>query len=330
MRFVDEAVIAVTAGNGGDGVVSFHREKFVPKGGPDGGDGGHGGNVVLKAARQLTTLLDFRYKRKYAAERGMPGEGSNRTGRSGKDLIIRVPCGTVVRNRETGMILGDLAEDGASLIVAHGGRGGYGNARFATPTNQAPRKATKGIPGEEFELELELKLLADIGIVGFPNVGKSTLISVISAARPKIADYPFTTLQPNLGIVRYDVGRSLVVADIPGLIEGAHLGKGLGIQFLRHIERTRALVILIDVLSETPKEDYTTLLHELRTYDPSMLDKPRIAALSRCDVLGEEDRAAAKKLRFDRKAPIFLSSVTREGLDDLLRVMWDLAHRADD
>ncbi len=330
MRFVDEAVIAVTAGNGGDGVVSFHREKFVPKGGPDGGDGGHGGNVVLQAARQLTTLLDFRYKRTYAAERGMPGEGSNCTGRSGKDLIIRVPCGTVVRNHETGMILGDLAEDSATLIVAHGGRGGYGNARFATPTNQAPRKATKGIPGEEFELVLELKLLADIGIVGFPNVGKSTLISVISAARPKIADYPFTTLQPNLGIVRFDVGRSLVVADIPGLIEGAHLGKGLGIQFLRHIERTRALVILIDVLSETPKEDYTTLLHELRTYDPSMLDKPRIVALSRCDVLGEEDRSAAKKLRFDRKAPIFLSSVTREGLDDLLRAMWDLAHRADD
>jgi GTP-binding protein len=326
MRFVDEASITVAAGRGGNGIVAFHREKFVPKGGPDGGDGGRGGSVILRAAHNLATLLDFRYQRSYKAEHGNPGEGTNCTGRSGKDMVILVPCGTVVRDSVTGETLGDLTEDNASVVVAQGGRGGYGNARFATPTNQAPRKATKGTPGEERVLALELKLLADIGIVGFPNVGKSTLISVVSAARPKIADYPFTTLQPNLGIVRYDVGRSLVVADIPGLIEGAHLGKGLGIQFLRHIERTRALVILIDALSDTPKEDYLTLLAELRNYDPEMMDKPRIVALSRCDILGDDDRVKAKKLRFERKAPIILSAVTREGLEEVLRAMWILAH----
>lgn len=326
MRFIDEAVIHVQAGKGGDGVVSFHREKFVPLGGPAGGDGGKGGDVIIRASHHLATLLDFRYEREYKAEDGRNGMKNNMTGHGGKDILIKVPCGTVIRDEKTGMIIADLVSDNDEIVIAKGGRGGYGNARFATPTIQAPRKRTLGIPGQEFTLGLELKLLADIGIVGLPNVGKSTLISVISAARPKIADYHFTTLQPNLGIVRYEIGRSLVVADIPGLIEGAHEGKGLGVQFLRHIERTKALLILIDALSDEPKKDYTILLKELKSYDAAMLDKPRIVAISRIDVAGPEDRKKLAKLRFDRKPALMFSSVTRDGLRELLESMWKLAH----
>lgn len=328
MRFIDEATIHVAAGKGGDGIVSFHREKFVPLGGPDGGDGGKGGSVIIRSSHHLATLLDFRYQREYKAEPGENGMGNNCTGHGGKDTIIMVPCGTVIRDADTQVTLCDLVGDNEEFVIAKGGRGGHGNARFATPTIQAPRKRTLGIPGVELALSLELKLLADIGIVGFPNIGKSTLISVISAARPKIADYQFTTLQPNLGMVRYDIGRSLVVADIPGLIEGAHEGKGLGIQFLRHIERTKALLVLIDAMSEDPKADYKTLLGELKQYDAAMLDKPRIVAISRIDVAGDEDRARLGKLRFDRKAPLMFSSVTRENLKTLLDAMWTLAHPA--
>ncbi|HEX9006044.1 MAG TPA: GTPase ObgE, partial [Bacteroidota bacterium] len=238
MKFVDVARIHVKAGDGGAGCVSFRREKYIPKGGPDGGDGGRGGSVIIKANRHLTTLLDFQYKREYKAQRGVHGLGSRKTGRSGEDIVLQVPVGTVIRNAETGEVVADLLHDGDEIVPAHGGRGGRGNAAFATSTDQAPRRYEVGAEGEEAELELELKLLADAGLVGFPNAGKSTLISVISAARPKIADYPFTTLVPNLGIVRVGEGAAFVVADIPGLIEGAHSGKGLGIQFLRHIERT--------------------------------------------------------------------------------------------
>jgi GTP-binding protein len=322
MQFIDEAVIHVHAGKGGNGVIRFRHEKFVPKGGPDGGDGGKGGDVIFRASRQLATLLDFRYKRDYKAAAGAPGEGSNKTGRSAEDLIISVPCGTLIRNAETKETVCDLIDDGAEFIVAHGGKGGYGNSRFPTPTNQAPRKATPGAPGEEALLELELKLLADVGIVGFPNVGKSTFISVVSAAKPKIADYPFTTLQPNLGIVRYKEAKSFVVADIPGLIEGAHEGRGLGIQFLRHIERTKVLLILIDAMSATPKEDYKILLDELDKHSPDMLDKPRVTAISRIDATDKAKQAELSRLRFDRKAPVLISSVTGEGVQSILDLLW--------
>jgi len=284
--------------------------------------------VIVRASHHLATLLDFRYQREYKAEHGENGMGNNCTGYCGKDILIMVPCGTLIRDGDTQQTLCDLLNDNEQFIIAKGGRGGHGNARFATPTIQAPRKRTLGIPGEEHTLALELKLLADIGIVGFPNIGKSTLISVISAARPKIADYQFTTLQPNLGMVRYDVGRSLVVADIPGLIEGAHEGKGLGIQFLRHIERTKALLVLLDAMSADPKADFKTLLDELKQYDAAMLDKPRIVAISRIDVAGDEDRKRLAKLRFDRKAPLMFSSVTRENLKSVLDAMWTLAHPA--
>ncbi|MFN3270140.1 MAG: Obg family GTPase CgtA, partial [Candidatus Kapaibacteriota bacterium] len=233
MKFIDIAKIHVKAGNGGNGIVSFHREKFIPKGGPDGGNGGRGGHIILRANPNMTTLLDFKYKSHFKAENGKPGSSNNKTGKSGEDLIIEVPCGTVVKNAESGEIIADLTEAGQECIVAKGGRGGRGNAEFATPTNQTPRFAEKGQPGEELDLILELKVIADVGIVGFPNVGKSTLISVISDAKPKIADYPFTTLTPNLGVVKIDIGKNYVVADIPGLIEGASEGKGLGLEFLR-------------------------------------------------------------------------------------------------
>ena len=239
MQFIDEARISVKAGDGGNGCISFRHEKYIPKGGPDGGNGARGGSVIIRADRQLNTLLDFKYKRNYRAERGENGRGKDQGGKSGKDEVVKVPCGTLVRDALKGKTIVDLLHDGDEFIIAHGGKGGRGNGEFATPTNQAPRFAEPGTLGEERELILELKLLADVGLVGFPNAGKSTLISVVSAAKPKIADYPFTTLTPNLGLVHYAEGKSFVIADIPGLIEGAHEGKGLGIQFIRHIERTR-------------------------------------------------------------------------------------------
>ena len=290
MQFIDEARISVKAGDGGNGCISFRHEKYIPKGGPDGGNGARGGSVIIRADRQLNTLLDFKYKHSYRAERGENGRGKDQGGKSGKDEIVKVPCGTLVRDALKKKTIVDLVNDGDECIIAHGGKGGRGNGEFATPTNQAPRFAEPGTAGEERELILELKLLADVGLVGFPNAGKSTLISVVSAAKPKIADYPFTTLTPNLGLVRYADGKSFVLADIPGLIEGAHEGKGLGIQFIRHIERTRVLVFLIESISDDPKKDYQILLNELASYNPAIAKKKKIVAITKMDIVNEADR----------------------------------------
>lgn len=323
MQFIDEAVIIVKAGNGGNGTISFRREKYVPKGGPDGGNGGNGGHVIIRADKQLGTLLDFRYKRSYKAENGENGRGKDQTGKTGVDIVLRVPCGTVVMVGSDRKVVGDLVHEADEVIVAHGGKGGRGNAEFATSTNQAPRVAEPGIPGEEGEFMLELKLIADVGLVGFPNAGKSTLISVVSAAKPKIADYPFTTLTPNLGIVRYAEGKSFTLADMPGLIKGAHLGKGLGIQFLRHIERTRVLVFLIESISEDPKRDYEILLNELASYNAALAKKPKIVALTKIDLFEAQALKRLKRVSFGKKIPVIpISSVSREGLQPLLEEMW--------
>lgn len=321
MKFVDSVQIHVKAGDGGVGCVGFRREKFVPKGGPDGGDGGNGGDIILRANRQLSTLLDFQYKKKYEAQRGEHGLGSNQTGSSGWHVVLEVPVGTLIRDAETHSVLGDLVKEGQELLVAKGGRGGRGNSAFATSTNQAPRQFEQGGPGEEKEIELELKLLADVGLVGFPNAGKSTLISVISAAKPKIADYPFTTLVPNLGIVRIDTGKSFVVADIPGLLEGAHLGKGLGIQFLRHVERTRVLVFLIESTSADPKADYKILLNELKQFNPNLPKKPKMIAITKTDIADPGTIKALKKIKFGRVPVHFISAVAGKGVKDLVADM---------
>lgn len=319
MKFVDSASIVVQAGDGGNGCVSFRREKFVPKGGPEGGDGGRGGNVLLRTNRQLTTLLDFKYKRKYLAGRGVNGQGARKTGRDGEDIIIDVPCGTLVRNAETREVIADLTGEDQEILVAKGGRGGRGNQHFATPVRQAPRFAEPGRKGEEFSLEMELKLMADVGLVGFPNAGKSTLISSVSAAKPKIADYPFTTLVPNLGIVRYDEYKSFVMADIPGIIEGASEGRGLGLQFLRHIERTKILAVLVPSDSPDIAAEYRTLLSELEKFQPGLLDKPRIAVITKMDIAPEDFRAPS--LEKGVKA-IPVSSVTGKGLKALKDRLW--------
>lgn len=315
--FIDQAKIYVKAGDGGNGIVSFRREKFVPRGGPAGGDGGHGGHVIFRVDTHLQTLLDFRYNQHFKAERGANGQGSNKTGKSGKDLIIRVPPGTVVKDFSTGEILCDLIHPGQSVVVAEGGRGGRGNARFATSTNQAPRRAEPGTPGEEKTFLLELKLIADVGLVGFPNAGKSTLLSRVSSATPKIADYPFTTLNPNLGYVKIGDDFSFVMADIPGLIEGASGGRGLGLQFLRHIERTELLLFLIDSTRENPAEDYEILKKELETYSRELMHKPEIVAFSKGDLL---DAAAREKLpgTLGESSVQIFSSVSGEGLQALL------------
>ncbi|MGB2867266.1 MAG: GTPase ObgE [Bacteroidota bacterium] len=329
MHFIDEARISVKAGDGGNGVVSFRREKFIPKGGPDGGNGGRGGSVIIRADGHLNTLLDFRYKRSYVAERGENGRGKNQEGKSGVDTVLRVPCGTVVRDLRAKKILADLVHARDEIVIARGGKGGKGNSEFATSTNQAPRRAESGTPGEELELGLELKLLADVGLVGFPNVGKSTLISVISAAKPKIADYPFTTLTPNLGIVRYSDEKSFAVADIPGLIEGAHQGKGLGIQFLKHIERTTVLVFLIESTSEDPKRDYRILMAELRKFSPKVSRKPKIVALTKLDIVDEVKKRTLKKVKFGKGIEcVVISAVTKEGVDDLLGLVWILLEKS--
>jgi GTP-binding protein len=322
MKFIDFARIHVKAGDGGVGCVSFRREKFVPRGGPDGGDGGRGGSIIVRANSHLNTLLDFRYRKNYRAPRGEHGLGSNKTGKSGHDVYLEVPVGTLLRDAATGELLGDLVDDRIEIVVAKGGRGGRGNAAFATSTNQAPRQYERGEEGEEREIELELKLLADVGLVGLPNAGKSTLISVISAARPKIADYPFTTLVPNLGIVRAGTERSFVVADMPGLIEGAHLGKGLGIQFLRHIERTRSLVFLIEAVSRDPQTDFKVLQNELRLFNPLLLRKPKIIAITKTDAADGPLLKVLGKLRFGASRPFFLSAVTGEGIQTLVEEMW--------
>ncbi len=325
MQFVDLAKISIAAGKGGDGVISFRREKYVPKGGPDGGNGGKGGSVIFMADPQLSTLLDFRYKKKYQAKDGNPGDKNNMTGRNGVDTIVRVPVGTIVKDAISEKILADLSTAFEEVKVAKGGNGGQGNAEFATSTNQAPRHRTLGKPGEEFELELELKLLADVALVGFPNAGKSTLISRISAAKPKIADYPFTTLIPNLGIVQApEEHRSFVVADIPGLIEGASKGKGLGHQFLRHIERSHVLLFLLDMsdISNMPEEAYKVLKAELKSHDANLIKKPKIIALTKSDAIDEQDIKEFQKMRFDRKAPLLISSVSGDNIDTLIASLW--------
>ena len=287
MDFIDEVTFWAIGGRGGNGCVSFRREKFVPKGGPDGGDGGDGGHIILKVNRNLSTLADLRNRKKYKAESGVPGKSKDMHGRRGKSKTIQIPPGTIIKHAETGNVLGDLTLVDQELIVARGGKGGKGNARFATPTLQAPDWAEEGKAGDEVHVKLELKLLADVGLVGFPNAGKSTLLSRISAAKPKIANYPFTTLTPNLGIVRFGEYNSYVVADIPGLIEGAHLGKGLGDRFLRHIERTRVLLFLIDMQEEEPYKIFELLLEELINFNPELVNKPRIIAFTKTDLYND-------------------------------------------
>ncbi len=323
---IDEVKVRVIAGNGGNGCLAFRREKFIPKGGPSGGDGGHGGDVILVATESYNTLLHLRFNPEQRAERGRHGEGSNRTGRSGHDKEVPVPVGTVVHDAGTGDYLYDLKRPGQRFVAARGGRGGRGNARFATSTHQTPTEHEPGEPGEEKLLRLELKLLADVGLVGFPNAGKSTLISRISAARPKVADYPFTTLEPHLGVVSADDDRSFVVADIPGIIEGAHEGHGLGIRFLKHIERTKLLVHLIDVSESSgrdPVEDFHVILNELESFRPEIVRKPMLLAASKIDVAQDPERAAAlARLAASRNLPFFrISAVTGEGIDALRREM---------
>jgi GTP-binding protein len=326
--FLDHAVIDVASGRGGEGAVSFRRESYAPLGGPDGGDGGKGGDIVLEVDTQMTTLLDYRYRRQYRAESGNKGTGSNKTGRSGEDLVLRVPPGTVVLDADTREVLGELVEPGDRLVAAVGGRGGRGNARFATATNQAPRHAQPGEEGEERRLELELKLIADVGLVGEPNAGKSTFLSAVSAATPKVADYPFTTLTPNLGVVQLSGGRTFVVADIPGIIEGAHEGKGLGHQFLRHIERTRTLALLIPGDDLDPQETYDRLRAELRSYSEELAEKPFCVVFTKSDLLPPDWPAPS----IDASAAwgqFTISSVARQGLESVLEALWARA-RADD
>ncbi len=328
MKFVDEVQLYVKAGDGGPGAVAFRREKYLPKGGPSGGDGGDGGSVIFVADPQLSTLLDYRYQRRIRAPNGQHGMGQDRNGRKGDDVRLRVPVGTLIKDAETGELLCDLAEPGQEYLAAKGGRGGLGNMNFATPTRQAPDFAQPGTPGEERELVLELKLLADVGLIGYPNAGKSTLISVVSRARPKIADYPFTTLVPNLGVVAYKDHKSFVVADIPGLIEGAAEGVGLGHQFLRHVERCRVLVHVIDALApetepeRSPEKDFEIINRELARYSEALAERPQIVALNKVEI--PEARARAETFRAllaERRPeiPVFLiSAVTREGVPALV------------
>ncbi len=324
--FIDEARIYIKAGRGGDGAVAFRREKYVPKGGPAGGNGGNGGNVIFQANRNLHTLLDFQYKKKYEAEKGANGGTALKDGKFGKDVVVQVPVGTIIKNFDTGEILCDLDEDGKSIVIAKGGKGGKGNSKFATPTNKAPRFAEEGKPGEEFYVSLELKLIADIGLVGLPNAGKSTFISAVSEARPKIADYPFTTLVPNLGIVRYKNYESFTVADIPGIIEGAHEGKGLGHQFLKHIERTKVLLILIEANIDEIQFTYDTINNELKKYSELLAGKKKIVALTKIDLLSNEEIIKISKLKIKKYSGkvLLISSVTRTGIPEILDDLWSL------
>jgi GTP-binding protein len=321
MKFVDEALIHVYAGNGGNGCVGFRREKFIPFGGPDGGDGGSGGNVWLVADEGINTLIDFRHQRTFRAERGENGMGRQMAGKSGEDLVVRVPVGTVVINTATDEEIGDLTAHGQRLLVAQGGHGGLGNIHFKSSVNRSPRKATPGSPGEERELKLELKVLADVGLLGFPNAGKSTLIRAVSAATPKVADYPFTTLQPHLGVVRIETDRSFVIADIPGLIEGAAEGAGLGIQFLKHVARTRLLLHVVDIAPldgvTDPVAEIRAIENELKDFDPELLDRPRWLVFNKIDLLAPEERKKAAKAivrKLKWKQPWYLvSAIAREG-----------------
>lgn len=328
MKFVDEASITVRAGKGGDGCLSFRREKFVPLGGPDGGDGGSGGSIYLEVDAGLNTLVDFRFKRLFRADNGQPGMGRGRVGKSAADLVIKVPAGTLVYEATTQDFIGDMVRGGAKLLVAKGGTFGLGNARFKSSTNRAPRKTTKGLPGENRELQLELKLLADVGLVGLPNAGKSTFISAVSAARPKVADYPFTTLTPNLGIVRLNTEQSFAVADIPGIIEGAASGAGLGLQFLKHLERTRLLLHLIDISTvdaeRDPLTDYATVSTELGRHDAALATRPRWLVLNKIDTVHSNIAQTYKDqlVAAGWSGPIHcISAVTHEGCDKLLQAI---------
>jgi GTP-binding protein len=318
--FIDRVVVRVEAGTGGSGCTSFRREHRVPMGGPDGGDGGRGGDIIVRGDFNLTTLLDYTYRDRWQAERGEHGMGSNKTGRSGADVILPVPPGTIIRDQETGEMLAEILEHGEERIIVKGGRGGTGNTFFATATHQSPREWQPGEEGQVRTLELELKLIADVGLVGEPNAGKSTLLSVISAARPKIADYPFTTLAPNLGVVQLSDSRTFVVADIPGIIEGAHEGKGLGLQFLRHIERTRLLAFILPVDEMEWQEGYDRLRREVAEYSPELAAKPHCVVFTKMDLLGDDDRPPLEAP--DAFGIYAISAAGRTGLDTLLAAWW--------
>ncbi len=324
MKFFDEAFITVQSGDGGRGCVSFRREKFIPRGGPNGGDGGKGGDVIFKSSSHRRTLYPFRFKRQFKAKDGSPGQGSQKTGKNGGDLIIEIPPGTLITDEETNEIVKDFTQPDETYIIAEGGRGGQGNTRFKTATHRAPRFAQPGEPGQFLKLKLELKLLADVGIIGLPNAGKSTLISAISSATPKIADYPFTTLTPTLGVVKAGWGEPFVVADIPGLIEGAHKGVGLGIRFLRHIERTRVLVHLIDISTvdpQNPLAEYETINRELASYSSQLMEKPQIVVLNKIDLTGTNEAGRAFQAAVKDREVLQISAVTRKGVDKLTSMM---------
>jgi len=322
--FLDYVKIYAKSGNGGPGAVTFRREKYVPKGGPSGGNGGDGGNIIFMADRNINTLIDFNFKKKFVAEDGDGGGSSLKDGKKGKDLIIKVPVGTVLRNTETEEIVADLDIDKKSVLLLKGGKGGKGNSNFATSTNQAPRYAEPGMPGYEMNLILELKLIADVGLVGFPNAGKSSLLSVISAAKPKIADYPFTTLEPMLGIVRFKNEHSFLMADIPGIIENAHLGKGLGHKFLKHIERTKLLLIIIEATTENFQYEYDTLVNELKSFSENLAGKKKIVAFSKVDLITEQElkKLQKKKIKHYNDKIIFFSSAANKNLDGLIEHLW--------
>ncbi|MGB3615292.1 MAG: GTPase ObgE [Elainellaceae cyanobacterium] len=324
MQFIDQATVGVQAGNGGDGIVAFRREKFVPAGGPSGGNGGAGGSILLKASDQLQTLLDFKYNHQFRAKSGMRGGNSNKTGASGEDLVIEVPCGTMVYDADTGDVLGDLVDAGEVLCIAKGGKGGLGNKYFLSNRNRAPEHALPGLAGEERNIRLELKLLAEVGIIGLPNAGKSTLISALSSARPKVADYPFTTLIPNLGVVRKPTGDGTVFADIPGLIAGAHQGSGLGHEFLRHIERTRLLLHVVDGTEADPVAAYQTIQSELQAYGHDLDQRPQIVALNKVDAILEEE-LAQKAIALEQasgETVYVISAVAGIGVDPMLTAIW--------
>jgi GTPase len=325
-NFIDYVKLQARSGNGGAGCLHFHREKFIAMGGPDGGDGGRGGHIILKGNSQLWTLLHLKYRKHIRAEHGHAGEGQNRTGSFGKDETLDVPIGTVVRHAETNEILCEINTDGEEVILFPGGRGGKGNAFFATATDQAPQHAQPGEPGREEWIILELKLLADVGLVGFPNAGKSTLLSVVSAAKPKIADYAFTTLTPNLGVVAYRDNQSFVMADIPGIIEGASEGKGLGLRFLKHIERNSLLLFMVAADSPDINKEFSILLDELNKYNPELMDKERILAITKSDMLDDELKEAIKK-ELPKNVPfVFISSVAQQGLTELKDLIWKKLH----
>ena len=327
--FSDIAEIFIKAGDGGNGAVTFHREKYVAAGGPDGGDGGKGGNVAFSADKNISTLMDFRYKRKYAADNGGNGRDDNRNGKNGEDLVIKVPVGTLIRDEKTDKVICDLRKDGDLFVVARGGRGGWGNSHFATATRQAPKFAKGGTPGEERTVKLELKLIADVGLLGFPNVGKSTFLSIVSDAKPKIANYHFTTLQPNLGVVDMGDGDGFVIADIPGIIEGAHEGVGLGHEFLRHVERTRVLLHIVDVSGiegRNPIEDFRTINEELRLYSPKLAEKPQIVLANKADLPSFEENFESFRAKMEAEGHMVfrISAATKQGISDVLNYTYEM------